>query len=265
VFATTTGLLVKNTADWYRGQGESGTLPIIHQLGLSNIAWLKKPSAAAGLKRHELVALCSAALQPTRRIWEALIRELQRLQETRELSTEDAIAVVTSSITDQRLSEVYEEDHLDAETVGDVLARVRASYAEAAERTASRAKEAALSAAQQHEGKRVAAEARADRVEEDRRQMELRVLGVINMISGLGAAGAFWVVAAVIGVGILFGLPETFPSAPWLRYLAWFAVIVLAGFTFANQIWGFFLADWRARTKVWLERRLQGIFLGHVY
>src|SRR5713226_6440298 len=84
----------------------------------------------------------------------------------------------------------------------------------------------------------VAAEARADRVEEDRRQMELRVLGVINMISGLGAAGAFWVVAAVIGVGILFGLPETFPSAPWLRYLAWFAVIVLAGFTFANQIWG---------------------------
>jgi hypothetical protein len=49
----------------------------------------------------------------------------------------------SSNITDQRLADVYEEDRLDAETVGDVPARVRASFAKAAAREVSEAKQAA--------------------------------------------------------------------------------------------------------------------------
>jgi hypothetical protein len=43
------------------------------------------------------------------------------------------------------------------------------------------------------------------------------------------------------------------------------AILLLAGFTLANQVWGFFLAGGRARAKVWLERWLQRKLLGHDY
>ena len=67
-FATTTGLLVTNTARWYKSEGGKGVAPVIHVLLLTNLAWLKRPTAAAPkLKLHELVAMCAAALRPTKR------------------------------------------------------------------------------------------------------------------------------------------------------------------------------------------------------
>lgn len=68
VFATGNGQVFQTVNQWFNDSGEKGFSPIVHQLTLSNIAWLKRPEAGSKLKLHELVALCASALRPSRRL-----------------------------------------------------------------------------------------------------------------------------------------------------------------------------------------------------
>src|SRR5439155_12327764 len=80
------------------------------------------------LKVRELVALCVAALRPSRVLWDRFLQYLQRLEESGELSTQEAVAVTASALTDRLLGEVDDEDDVDARTVGEVIEHVKASY-----------------------------------------------------------------------------------------------------------------------------------------
>ena len=83
IFVTATGLVIKNVTEWFRqqlegehlkGKAESLLPPVAHHIALSNVAWLKLPASGQKLKLHELIALCSAALQPTRKTWDQFNR-----------------------------------------------------------------------------------------------------------------------------------------------------------------------------------------------
>ena len=91
ILVTATGLVIKNVTEWFsrqlagehlKGKSESLIPPIVHHIALSNAAWLRFPASGQKLKLHELIALCSAALQPTRRTWGQFKRHLRNLQDS---------------------------------------------------------------------------------------------------------------------------------------------------------------------------------------
>ncbi len=66
--------------------------------------------AAAGLKLHELVALCAAALRPSREIWEAFVRELRKLEASGQITSDESVAIIVSELSDIRLGELQDEE-----------------------------------------------------------------------------------------------------------------------------------------------------------
>jgi hypothetical protein len=133
VFATTSSLTVKHTIQWYRDQGGRGFPPIIHYIALSNYAWLKKPASASRLKLHELVALCTAALRPSRGAWKRFVEHLRKLEESGDLSSDEVTAIVASDLTDVALTEADIDDDSDASSITEVIDRVKAGYKETAD------------------------------------------------------------------------------------------------------------------------------------
>jgi len=103
--------------------------PVVHVRILTNLAWLKRPAYEGDLQLNELVALCAAALRPTRATWERFLRHLTKLEKAKELTSEEAVAIVVSGMTDQLL--VQHEDDEEGksdETLDEVVQKVRSSY-----------------------------------------------------------------------------------------------------------------------------------------
>jgi hypothetical protein len=139
VFCTTAGRVIRNVQQWYATQHQGGVPPIVHQLALTNIAWLKRPAAARGLKTQELLAACSAALRPRRSTWEKLMANLKKLRQEGLLSDDETVAVVASELTEPLLAQLDDDMEPDADTIQETIDRVRAAYRVDAERTARQA------------------------------------------------------------------------------------------------------------------------------
>jgi len=275
VFATTTGLVVKNVTMWYRAQGQYGVPPAVHQSGLTNIAWLKNPGAAASrLKRNELVALCAAALRPTPKIWKRFTEELRRLRDSEVLTSDEQVAVLTSRLTDMRLAEIEDEDEIDAETVVEIIERVREAYSAEASRQAEQAahtKEVELmgriadaeTVARDHEhAGRVAAEM-AHQSEEGRRQLELRVIANIRLITHAIGFVLHWGLGIVIAAGILLGLGEfSIVSSFWARISAGVFLALFALLSFVHLHLGLSALNLRRQVESYVERKLKTWWLG---
>lgn len=259
VFATTSTTVMKTIAEWYRDSGATGIPPAVHVIGLSHIAWLKKPAAAARLKLHELVVLCTAALRPSRQTWDAFLKQLRRLEESGDLSSDEAVAVVASSLTDARLAEVDSEGDVDAATVADIVERVRESHALEAQALTGRAEEQTRQATEA----RKAAELRAEHHAEERRQLELRVVARIDAIARYVALGVFWAGALVLIAGVCLTLPGRFPESSGLWLLvAWVVVGVVALASVAGLLWGGYLAQAQRALEAYASRCLREWFVG---
>jgi hypothetical protein len=259
VFATTSSLVVKTIADWYHDSDASGVPPVVHVIGLSHIAWLKKPAAAVRLKLHELVVLCSAALRPTRQVWDAFLKQLRGLEESGQLTSEEAVAVVASALTDARLADVDSDEEVDATTVAEVVERVRDSYVREAEAATARATEEA----HRHAQERQEAETAAIREVEARRQLRLRVYSRTDLLARWLGRGAFWALAVVIVVGLILTLPGILPESPgWVRVLAWVAMTVFAVATICGLLWGHYLSGAQLALGSRMSRWLREWFVG---
>lgn len=126
VFATSSYHVVKNIQKWYKEEGESGVPPFVHIRALSNIAWLRKPTLSKDLKIHELVTLCQTVLQPSRKTWEKFIQHLSNLEKNKTLTSDEAVAIVVSGMTEDMLSE-FDED-IDLSTLDEIVDRVLSTY-----------------------------------------------------------------------------------------------------------------------------------------
>ena len=172
VFVTTNKSVVDTVTGWYKNQKLSGVPPMVRHLTMSTAAWLKKPAAAGNLKLHELIASCSAALQPSTRQWQAFKGHLEKLQQNGELSSEEMVAVVAHELTETRLFESDDTEYEDPSTVREIVESVKKELSAEAEAKRARA-DAAL----------IAEQTRAERAEdaaaasaEQWRQQELRVI-----------------------------------------------------------------------------------------
>ncbi len=224
VFVSPGGLTVKNGREWYFEQGGRGYPPIIHVLALSNYAWLKRPASASKLKVHELMALCSAALRPTLGTWRRFLDHLKRLEADGELSSEEITAIVASDLTENALAERGIDEDSDAQSLSEVVDRVKAEYK--ANTDAARSEAAEL---------RQGVHKRAERL----------------------AAIITWAVVLLLGASFLVGAGiSLFGGSPSIPIVI-VALAPLAIFGLLSLWNGFQLRDWRRRAQDRLTTRLE--------
>ena len=249
VFVTATGLVIKNVAEWFRqqvegrhlrGKAESLLPPVVHHIALSNIAWLKLPDFGQNLKLSELIALCSAALQPSSKTWGQFKRHLRNLQASGVVSSDETAAILANQFTDVHLSRL--EDHLeddadpDSDSLNEVIERVRVSYAAAAEDNAATAKDA----------------------KEQQRNLQLRVHKQANRVAAAITNSALCFVALVVVAVLFFSLPGT--AGPLHRI----AVPLQLGLNAVNLLFGVYAFKRKNRFRVWLSDRIRQWFTGAV-
>jgi hypothetical protein len=258
VFATTTGLLVTHVREWYDACGESGVCPVIHQLALSNIAWLKKPASASKLKLHELIALCVSALTPPRRVWDLFCRHLRQLRDSGRLSSDETVAIVASELTDDLLARFDEEVDSDAQTIGEVVERVRAQYQADARQVIRDAEDRFAGKLSTEAAARRSAEEQAKRHEENLRKVALRLRTRARKRARWISCGVFAVLGAVAVLGSSVSISE------WLGTLGAAASVagyVVSGFVWllgvVGLLWGGFLFQWRRELEDRIERPLR--------
>ena len=277
IFVTNTLLVARKVHEWFEAENLVGIPPVVTEVALANAVWLRKPAlAAADMKQHQLVALCSAALQPTRRIWTSFIGHLQRLANSGEISTDEAALAATTALTEERLVMCNDEREVDAETVAEVIERVREEAGAGAEQQrkdyeqkgAQERKDYEQRIAQEQsrvailESKlvRLMSQQTAERDElqaemtrrKDRMQLRLR------KVSQVSAAVIFWIlVLVVIGAAVL-ALPNVFPNAgTW--HVALYPILIISGVLgLYDLIWGKHLGHHKEKLEKVLFLLLHG-------
>ena len=247
IFVTATGLVIKNVVEWFRQQLEEEHLegkaerllpPVVHHIALSNVAWLKLPASGQKLKLNELMALCSAALQPSRKTWDQFKRHLRNLQDSGVVSSDETVAILANQFTDVHLSQL--EDHLvdetdiDSNSLNEVIERVSASYAAVAQEYAAKVRQA----------------------EERNRNLQRGIHQRASKISTFVTQGVSWLLAAIVIVVLLLSLPG-FPGP-----LHDFALPLLLCLNALNLLFGFYVFKHRASLQVrltaWIQHWLTG-------
>ncbi len=246
-FVTTSGLLVKNTAAWYEGCDGEGLPPAIHVLALSNLAWLKKPAAAQRLKVHELVALCEAALRPSREMWTRFLAHLRRLEQEGRVTSDEAVAVLASDLTDQLLSNLDDEGDVEAESVSEIVERVKQVYREDADTRVA------------------AAEKRTAEIAEDHRRLQLRLTVTAHWAARSVSYVIFGVVSFLVGYALLFAIPglaDRLILAGRGTLVAGSAGAVLFVVSYASLLFGHHLSRWRLSVESAVAVVLRRLLLG---
>jgi len=62
---------------------------VVTDYGLLNIAWLKSPIESSGLPAVQLISNCAAAMEPTIPLWNSYLKEVDRLAERGNISSDD--------------------------------------------------------------------------------------------------------------------------------------------------------------------------------
>jgi len=269
VFATNTSLVAQKVRQWFRDSGETGLPPVVSEMMLSNAAWLRRPASAHNLKLHQLVALCSAALQPTRHAWASFVRQLKELEASRVVSSEWAALAVVVQVTEDHLAEVDEESDVDADTVAEIIERVRETYrAEFDEQRAHLEQELAATkqnlsiVTSQRDAEKSQAETKAGELLEERARLQGQIAGRAKLVALIASFVPFSLLAAAVGAAWIVALPGLFPASGFARLAGW-ALLFLAGVIgFLDLVWGKHLAHLRSALERAIHRRLCRWLLG---
>lgn len=105
--------------------------PCISDYELAVLLWLKSPLKAPSLPRKRLIADTYAAIQPSERLWQAYIREIERLRAQGEVDRDDAYLLrYTSTATSFLMDVTYgQEAAFTQATVHEVLKKIHDEYA----------------------------------------------------------------------------------------------------------------------------------------
>ena len=229
VFVTTNKSVVDTVTGWYKNQKKSGVPPMVRHLTMSTAAWLKKPAAAGNVKLHELIASCSAALQPSTKRWQAFKGHLGKLQQNGELSSEEMVAVVAHELTETRLFESDDTEYEDPSTVREIVESVKKELSAEAEAKRARADAALIAEQTRAEQAEDAAAASA----EQWRQKELRVITAATDRGNTFYRVVFWagvvilVASTAVSLSGIFGLVE--PMWAWPAGIASLVALICGG------------------------------------
>jgi len=228
VCASTSMRVIRNVSAWHRNQGATGIPPIIDLRALANIAWLKRPASVRLLKVHQLIALCSAALRPSRDTWQKFVDNLKTLRTQGALSDEQTLALVASDLLDPVLSELEDEREPDAATIHEAIERVKAAYRDEGRATADQALKVAESEAQLAQQAAASAQARHSATYA---HLSARAKGIGQMVSNALAVVLGTLMLGSIAVGVPGVLEHTPPA---LRLAGW----IFVGASAVLTAWG---------------------------
>ena len=261
VFVTTNTRLVKTVTEWMTEEGVDGLAAIIHQIRLTNLAWLKKPAAAIHLKTKELTALCAAALKPSQETWERFLQHLKKLQEQGQVSSDESVAILATSFLDEYLSDAEDEDDTGPDSFIEIIDRVKAKYrtdAEAKVREAQLHAEAKVREAQLHaEAKVREAQLQKCTAVEKARQSELWVKSLVDYIASVFALLVVTVVGVFILAGLVLCLPGFYDLWPGPRWIGWIPITAFAVLTVLNLLRGTALTSIFRGIRSWAAKKLE--------
>jgi hypothetical protein len=247
VFATGNVKVLRTVNDWFKDSGENGISPIVHQLTLSNIAWLKRPETGSKLKLHELVALCAAALRPTRKTWERFLKHLRHLESTGELSSDESVSIVASSLSDSVLVEMEDrEEDIDAESLTEVVERVKDGYRQEAEK-------------------------KIIDITRQKEQSDSKQLSTVNRIKSRSqtiacviSSAVFWVATVIVLVGVFCLLPLGLTITNLAVKICFgIAVIFVTGLTVLGRLYGTHLKQLQDYLQLKIQQWLIKWLIGH--
>jgi len=237
VFATLSGLVIRNTQSWwFEHEKETGVPPIVHFRALANLAWVKKPASSPGLPLRDLVALCTVAMRPGARIWQRFQHHLKRLQADQRLSEDQATAIIVSALSDQLLHDVELEhedpDDVDSATLDEVVDRVVADYtakAHAELAAVTQTYQTQLAESQSQAAARVAdAEKQATSLTERLRRRDLANEARSRQWASMVALCAYAAILILVLVGMSLVAARSLSEDNWMGLLG---AIAVAAFT----------------------------------
>lgn len=99
---------------------------VITDFSLANMAWLKAPLGAPAVPMTELLAFSYAALEPSMKLWEKYLSEIDKLAEQGNLTARDHQLLRSSQLVPEELMNLTlgEEDALTEQTIAETLRRV---------------------------------------------------------------------------------------------------------------------------------------------
>lgn len=167
--------------------------PVITDFSLANIAWLKSPMDAPGLPIKETIAACYAAMEPSSELWDKYLSELDKLEQSGEITVDDHAVLRVSEVSEQALMDLTLGDDrmLKSDTVSAILSRVKDELAAEHTVEVSREKEA-------HANTR-----RQLRMEQERRK---RLDAKIASFSSVASGGIYFVFLALVCVVLFLGM-----------------------------------------------------------
>ena len=151
---------------------------------------------------------------------------------------------MASGLTDRLLSEVEEDDGLDASTLNEVVERVKATYRADADKRIAEVESGAASEV------------------ERRRQVELKVSGIADLGARWLARLVFVPVFALIVVGSFTGVPLALPGLGSLtKVVTWAAALVVSSLT-VFLLYHDPVKGWHQSLEARLRRALRARLLG---
>lgn len=199
VFVTSNPALARVTRLYFgRRRPRDEIAPCITDYTLTNLLWLKRPTAAPDLPRKRVLADCFAAVQPNEALWRAYVIEVQRLEEDGTITADQYYLLRYSQAAKAALMELTagRQDVFAEGTVPEILQRIETSIA-AAERNRL------LDEKRRREAAEAELEAGRAREEGRRHRLRLRARSQARWVLAAPAALLF----AVLTYGFLATLP----------------------------------------------------------
>jgi hypothetical protein len=220
---------------------------------MATIAWLKTPISMPEFPRQRMIAACYAALRPSDILWRTYLGEIELLQQRGSISDHDYDLLRFSTQARSALMEITfgEVDAFTEGTVAEVLQVARAA-ARADTELALREETARRAEAEQRAAEAEALFARREEA------LLLRIRGVSNKAGRGLALSCMWLGIAFLLVATYLTLPTPFPplrGSLW-KLIAPILLVMLAGASVANLVWGITLRSLGRELEVVLARAI---------
>lgn len=276
LFITTNSALARAATVFFYGQSQDNVVsPCITDHTLTNILWLKKPLEMPGLPRKRIIADCYAALQPDEHLVRAYLEEIEKLEEGKEITTDDVFMLRYSLEAKQALMDLTsgDEEVFTSATVKEILELIRERIEKKMRTKIEEDAQAKISKASEERDKyKKLSEFERERL--DKAQLEIQELKTneIKRASNIKSRSqriARWcahlfksVLILIIVAGIVFTLPWKFPQiteAP-VRYVIAIILFFALSFVIFNLIKGVTIESIARRIEVLLQKWLEKLF-----
>jgi len=222
---------------------------VITDFSLANVAWLKAPMASPDLPRLELIADCYATMEPSTKLWNRYIEEIDRLKERGGITPADHDVLKLSLIArDELMNLTLGSDKAFAfETVSEILERVKAELV--------REKDSQL---QDERARRFETQSRVEALKDRQAAFQKRLDFFASRVGSIAQWGVFVILLVIISGGLFIAsgfLGDQGSNSFWV-------VWVFRGLAVLSVVWGVVDAMWGLSIKrlaekcgLWCERK----------